>query len=617
MWNIFLKSKAKAFISSLKSSIENIKYMFSMATKADRLLPPLMIAGMVVDAMLPFILVLFPKFILDALTEEKSLETSLFWVGMMFLTTFVIGGLNIILDGIVNCKKEKLIQQHYKNFSDKCMSMDLQDLETPEIQDKKAQAQKVITWNSKNIDGIKNAFGGILSFSLQIAGLAYIIIRLNFLIIISVFIVMIVNGALNRWNQRETRAIYEKQTPLDRMWAYLNQVIGDYSFGKIIRINQLGDWLLEKCKLNRGEALKFTRHQTTVSFRFTRLSFVLSWIQEFGVYIYLAYQAFIGSISLGDLFLYIAAVSTFTSAMTNFVAFCTDMNDTGQYVDDYREFLKLPATIDSQEGHELEKEELKEIRFDHVSFKYSGTAEYILKDICLTLDAHHSVSIVGENGAGKTTFIKLLMRLYEPTSGVIYLNGINIKDIKYSSYIRLFAPVFQDYQVYAFPVAENVALKDVDTMNEEEFNNIRKALEISGILPAVEALQEGIFTPVGKGFDENGIDFSGGEQQKLALARSVYKDADIVILDEPTANLSPIAEYQVYQSYHKGSSGKTAIYISHRLSSSIFCDRILVFDQGRIVEDGSHAELMQKDGIYKMMFDRQAEYYKEGEKSCE
>ena len=206
-WTTFLRSKLQVFVGALKSSAANIQYMFSMASKADRLLPPLMVAGMIVDAMLPFILVLFLKFILDALTEEKSLETSLFWVGVMFLTMFVLGGLNILIDGIVSCKKEKLIQQHYQNFSDKCMTMDLQDLETPEIQNKKAQAQKVITWNSKNIDGIKNAFGGLLSFSIQIVGLAYLIIRLNFLILISVLVVMIINGALNQWNQNKTRSI--------------------------------------------------------------------------------------------------------------------------------------------------------------------------------------------------------------------------------------------------------------------------------------------------------------------------------------------------------------------------------------------------------------------------
>lgn len=291
-WTTFLRSKLQVFVGALKSSAANIQYMFSMASKADRLLPPLMVAGMIVDAMLPFILVLFLKFILDALTEEKSLETSLFWVGVMFLTMFVLGGLNILIDGIVSCKKEKLIQQHYQNFSDKCMTMDLQDLETPEIQNKKAQAQKVITWNSKNIDGIKNAFGGLLSFSIQIVGLAYLIIRLNFLILISVLVVMIINGALNQWNQNKTRSIYEKQTPIDRMWSYLNQVIGDYSFGKTIRINQLGDWLLDKCKFNRKEALTYARYQNTVGFQYTRLSFIVSWIQEFAVYIFLSYQVY-------------------------------------------------------------------------------------------------------------------------------------------------------------------------------------------------------------------------------------------------------------------------------------------------------------------------------------
>lgn len=184
---------------------------------------------------------------------------------------------------------------------------------------------------------------------------------------------MIVNGALKRLNQNETRSIYEKQTPIDRMWSYLNQVIGDYSFGKIIRINQLGDWLLGKCMTNRKEVLEYAKHQNNSEFRYTRLSFIVSLIQEFAVYIFLVYQVFASRMSLGDFFLYIAAVSAFTNAMTNIIGYCVNMNDTGKYVDDYRNFLELPVKINQQNGQTLNNEVIEKIRFNHVSFRYPGT----------------------------------------------------------------------------------------------------------------------------------------------------------------------------------------------------------------------------------------------------
>ena len=211
---------------------------------------------------------------------------------------------------------------------------------------------------------------------------------------------------------------------------------------------------------------------------------------------------------------------------------------------------------------------------------------------------------MGENGAGKTTFVKLLIRLYEPTEGQILLDGINIKDVDYEEYMSVFSTVFQDYKLFALPLKDNVAL----SLTKDE-SRIQNLLEYVGLGNTLRKLPKGMDTHVYKNFDKDGFEPSGGEGQKIAIARALYKDAPIVILDEPTAALDPRAEYQIYQQFNQMVNGKTAVYISHRLSSTKFCDVIAVFSQGKIIEYGTHEELLEKQGIYSELFSMQAQFY--------
>ena len=227
----------------------------------------------------------------------------------------------------------------------------------------------------------------------------------------------------------------------------------------------------------------------------------------------------------------------------------------------------------------------------------------VLKGLNLNVPCNSVFGFVGKNGAGKTTFVKLLTRLYEPTSGEILLDGTNIRDIDYEAYMELFSTVFQDYKLFSFSLKENVAL--ALPLDEEK---VKRILEYVGLRDKLAKLPQGINTAVYKHFDENGFEPSGGEGQKIALARALYKDAAIVILDEPTAALDPRAEYEIYQQFNDMVKGKTAVYISHRLSSTKFCDVIAVFAGGKIVEYGSHAELMDKGGVYSELFQMQAQF---------
>ena len=241
-----------------------------------------------------------------------------------------------------------------------------------------------------------------------------------------------------------------------------------------------------------------------------------------------------------------------------------------------------------------------------MGFRYSGSDTWALRDVNLTLKPETKLAVVGENGAGKTTFVKLLTRLYDPTEGVIMMDGIPIQEYDYDSYMSAFSAVFQDYRLFSFSLEENVTL--ASTADERRVENILRRV---GLGEKLDDLPKGIHTAVYKNFDENGFEPSGGEGQRIALARALYKDAPIVVMDEPTAALDPRAEFELYQHFNELTKGKTAVYISHRLSSTRFCDEIMVFADGRIVERGTHEELMKREGVYAELFKMQAQFYKE------
>lgn len=247
-----------------------------------------------------------------------------------------------------------------------------------------------------------------------------------------------------------------------------------------------------------------------------------------------------------------------------------------------------------------------EFAFHNVSFRYPASEEYVLKNINLKWKIGEKMALVGRNGSGKSTLIKLLCRLYDPTEGVITLNGIDIRKYDMKEYMDLFSVVFQDSKLFSFPLAENVAASM--TYDSEK---VVDCVNRSGLGDRLPAMPDGIHTCLYKDFDEKGVEISGGEAQKLTLARAIYKGSPFVILDEPTAALDPVAENEIYVKFNEMVGTRTAIYISHRLSSCCFCDDIMVLDKGRLIERGTHEELVKRDGIYSQMWQAQSAYYRE------
>ena len=290
-----------------------------------------------------------------------------------------------------------------------------------------------------------------------------------------------------------------------------------------------------------------------------------------------------------------------------------DINDNSRRVNDFRSFLEYPE-MDEHGTIPLPKLEVYCFEFDNVSFKYPKAEKYALENLTITLEAGKRIAVVGLNGAGKTTFIKLLLRLYEPTEGVIRLNGVDVRKYRRSEYYKLFSPVFQDVEIFAFPMSENVSMKSPEDTDDEKADT---SLRAAGIGEKLDSLEKGVKTELLKVIFDDGVDLSGGEKQKLALARALYKNAPVVVLDEPTAALDALAEYRLYQDFDKLIGGKTAVYISHRLSSTRFCHAIAMFKDGRMIECGTHSELLEKGGAYREMFEVQAQYYVESAKTEE
>lgn len=285
------------------------------------------------------------------------------------------------------------------------------------------------------------------------------------------------------------------------------------------------------------------------------------------------------------------------------------MHSFDMYFQDFRDYMNIPK-MQSGSGRVVDCSRPLSIEFRNVSFRYGTSDTYALENINLKLDSADRIAIVGENGSGKSTFIKLLMRLYDPTEGTILVNGVDIREYSYEDYIGLFSAAFQDYSLFAATIEENITMSDQEKM-EESF--VQELSEIGLLDKVINQYPQHFDTNVYRIFDDRGIEPSGGEGQQIAIARSLHRVSKVKILDEPTAALDPRIEYELYQKYDLITQGAISFFVSHRLGSCKFANRILVFSKGNIVEDGSHSELMQKCGLYSELFSNQASLYQKEE----
>jgi ATP-binding cassette subfamily B protein len=395
--------------------------------------------------------------------------------------------------------------------------------------------------------------------------------------------------------------------PIERKRSYFNRIFYLNDYAKEIRLNPVADQLKNEFSETNGKVYpivdKYGKKNALAGFV---EDYVSNDILINTVYLgYLVYQTVVkGALSYGSTMALFSASSSLKKSLRNMALMLPKFEQHGLYVEKIRTFLAAESNMESGE-RELEEGTFRELTVNGVSFAYGKDAD-TLHNINLSIKAGEKIAIVGYNGAGKTTLIKLLLRLYDVSQGQICLNGQDIREYDRKNYSSLFATVFQDYKIFASTIADNVKM-DVAVKSDAE--QIEQALVQSGFAKRLESLSQGIDTPLTREFEKEGVNLSGGEAQKVAIARTFYKYCPIIILDEPSSALDPISEYQLNQAMLEVAKDKTVIFISHRLSSTVMADRIYMLEQGNIIEQGNHKELLALGGKYAQMFRMQAEKY--------
>jgi ATP-binding cassette subfamily B protein len=330
-----------------------------------------------------------------------------------------------------------------------------------------------------------------------------------------------------------------------------------------------------------------------------------------GSYMLIGYSALGGAVPVGSIVQTVGAITAVATAIGTLISGFGSIYHNAPFIKPFKEYLTLPSFLhDGTKIVDLSNEHKHEIEFCNVSFRYPGSESFVIKNLSLKLNPTERLAVVGLNGSGKTTMIKLLCRLYDPTEGEILLDGVNIKQYDHKQYTALFSVVLQDSALFPLWLGQNVSVNDV-----YDVAGVRKSLDDAGFTERLEKMPDGLDTVMSKEYDEEGTQISGGEAQKIALARALYKNAPIVVLDEPTASLDPIAEYEVYTTFDKTIGNKTAIFISHRLSSCRFCKRIAVFEDGSLIQLNTHEALLaDKSGRYHELWEAQASHYRQGDK---
>lgn len=559
-----------------------------------------------------------PKYVLSFIEDDLPFNTIIMYTVIICLIMMILDVISTTCYNSFEFEYRKTEGYVEKKRMEKLFHTDFKNMESPDFLDY-AQRAKTALNRGKGFHGVlyqsRNfiAQGTLMILSAALIGIQNLLMMIIF-IVISFGIVKISSF----FTKRDKIKFSDAMAPTWRKMNYLESTTKNFDFAKDIRLFNMSNAFFNQLSgVNETYKELNRKHHNRMVLWEVSLGSVLI-VQKILMYTWLVYNVVTGAYQISDFVLYVGLVSTFHASVGYVNWIYSDMRTNSLMINDYRNFVDWKEdreTADEKDGHITEINLDKfEFRFENVSFKYPGHDNYVLKNVNLTIKNGAKLAVVGVNGAGKTTFIKLMMKLYEPSEGRILLNDVDIKEYNREEYFKLFSPVFQNVECFAMPIYQNISFAEED---KTDMNKINEVLEQSGLSEKINSYEKGIHTNLLKIFDKEGIDLSGGEKQRLAMARALYKDGKVIILDEPTAALDALAEDRMYREFENMIYGKTAVFISHRLGSTRFCDKIAMFEDGTIVEEGTHEELMAKNGKYAYMFGIQSQYYDEKQKNSD
>ena len=502
---------------------------------------------------------------------------------------------------LIEAIAEKMAQTSYENLLDTAF-LQRKERASSACDDNQSPAESIwLTWT--------NILANLLGFAVYLALLSSLSPLLILVVIATTAAGYFVSRKVNQFGylHREEEAAYTAEM------RYVKRTVTSRAFAKDIRIFGLKPWLMEVWQKSFQLYESFLSRREKHYFLTNLADFLLSLLRNGISYAYLLHLTLTEGLSASTFLLYFTAASGFTQWITGILEQFTQLSKASLEISVVREFLEWPEGFQLTGGDPIPDavNGTYELQLEHVTYRYPGAAEDTIHDLSLTLHRGEKVALVGLNGAGKTTLVKLLCGFLDPTQGTVRLNGVDIRKLNRRAYYKLFSAVFQEFSLLEATVAENVA-QQVEGIDEEK---VWQCLENAGLSDAVRALPQGLKTHLGRSIYDDGTELSGGQTQRLMLSRALYRDGAVLVLDEPTAALDPITESEIYLKYSEMTQGKTSLFISHRLASTRFCDRIILLENGSIAEEGSHEALLQAGGSYAKLFSVQRRYYEEGGES--
>ncbi|MBO2516590.1 MAG: ABC transporter ATP-binding protein [Clostridiales bacterium] len=608
------EKKKNTGVSSFQKLKAVIKELFPAAAKKFPAFFPLEGLKTLTDVLMPFLGIFLSPLIIDELVSlvksgERRFDKLIMYAAVLILGEMILTVINRLSANRLSKYQERLDNYFVSRTSEHSMGLDFQLTEDKKALDQLEKANTGMSWYSGGVYGIAEQFFMFIGNALKIGGFVTVIALHAPLLIPVIVVCVIVCGLLHVQNDRIDMDAFARLAQGNRMFSYYGWELVDFRYGKDIRLYDAADMLLGKWNGLVKKQVETWKWQADTQRKFSLWMVLVSVANTAFTCFYAALLAVRGVFSIGTFSQIVEAAGALNATLQGIIWNVTELFKRSNYAYEYVIFMNYPEAL--VKGDKKVEKGLHRIEFRNVCFSYPGSDVKVLNGVTLTVEKGERLSLVGLNGAGKTTLIKLLCRLYDPTEGVILLDGVDIREYDYADYMRQFAPVFQDFKLLAFSLNENIALTENDELTPEQREKVNALVKQTGLTEMAEKLPRGTDSVLFKYFNEEGVEPSGGEQQKIALARALYKDAPVIILDEPTSALDPIAEYEIYRQFNDLIEEKTAFYISHRLSSCRFCDHIAVFSEGRVKEYGTHDELVNiKDGIYAEMFEAQAQYYR-------
>lgn len=600
-------------VNKHKVIAKTLRYLFPLAYRYKKSYSYLLFCDLLLGIIQPIANVVCPKFLIDELMTNRNVENLILYTGLIIISNIGISAIRRII--LENLEKYNDLYDNYFSMllSEKTMNMDFYKTEDTDVLESLHRADIGIGWYSGGFTGIMSSIEStILSFIVTVEVIIIIACKAPFLFItIAVFVIL--GNIFSAKENKISEKYYGQLSDINRKLDYVYSELSNVKYGKDYRLYDSKELLLNRAEKCSNDVIDTFKKQSNEMIKLRIFKNLFENLANAVAYAYLGILTLNRFITVGDFTMLLSGSLTMISNANGIASGYQELKKKCDYINNYISFMTTNESVYTSKhrnmnGDKADYKGISCIEFKNIFFKYPDSQDYIFEDFNFKINAGEKLAIVGKNGAGKTTFIKILTGLYKIEKGEILIDGKNIYDMDYDEYVKLFSVVFQDYKLLSAPILENILINEHPSYENDKI--VKRFCEKMGILEKLDQLKKGIYTNLYKNFDDEGFVPSGGEEQKIAIIRALCKNGSFAVLDEPTAALDPKTEYEINTEFSEIDDRIFMIFISHRLSSCLLCDKIAVFDKGKVVEYGSHDELMcQENGLYNKMFTIQADNY--------